>query len=107
MYIELKGEAHDKWGSSAGKYTRASGLSSGMPYWTNSDGTNALWLKEGMWRIGYKSNLGTSTQALYSTNSPPCPESIASNWKYGDDGEWLDAQETAKMHKYEGMTYYS
>ena len=80
----------------------ANGFSSGMPYWVKSDGTNALWFVAGSWSIGDKSNLGTTTISLYSTNSPPCPESVGSHWKYVTDGEWVDAQGNAKMYKYEG-----
>ena len=105
MYLQLEGQAHDEQGSKAGKYTKAYGLSSGLPYWMQSDGTNALWFTSGRWRIGKKSDLGTTTQGLYSTNSPLCPESVGSNWKYLDDEEFLDAQGNAKMYKYEGMIY--
>ena len=103
--MQLDGQAHDEQYSKAGKYAKENGLSSGMPYWTSSDGTYALWFINGKWRIGKESNLGTTTQSLYSTNSPLCPESIGSNWKYLDD-EFLDAQGTAKMYKYEGMVYH-
>ena len=103
--MQLDGQAHDEQYSGAGKYTRANGLSSGMPYWTSSEGTRALWFGDGSWRIGRKSDLGTTTQYLYSTNSPVCPESVGSHWKYADDGEFLDAQGNAKMYKYEGMIY--
>ena len=103
--MQLDGQAHDEQNKKAGKYTKANGLSSGMPYWTSSDGTYALWFTNGKWRIGTESNLGTTTQSLYSTNTPLCPESIGSNWKYLDDGGWLDAQGNAKMYKYEGMVY--
>ena len=106
MYIELEGEAHDEQSSRAGKYTKAKGTSTGMPYWMQSGGTNALWFKEGSWRIATKSDLGTSTSDIYSTNSPPCPESVGSHWKYYDGEEWLDAQGNAKMYKYEGTIYY-
>ena len=88
VYVGLRGRAHDKQKKSAGNYTKASGLSSGMPYWTNSDGTYALWFKEGMWMIGYKSDLGTATCVLHSTIAPPCPESVGSRWKYWDGVEW-------------------
>ena len=103
--MQLEGQAHDKQSSRAGKYTKANGLSSGMPYWMHSDGTNALWFTNGKWRLGAKSWLGTTTQGLHSTNSPPCPESVGSHWKYLDGEEWLDAQGNAKMYKYEGMIY--
>ena len=102
--MQLDGQAHDEQNKKAGKYTKANGLSSGMPYWTSSDGTYALWFTNGKWRIGTESNLGTTTQSLYSTNTPLCPESIGSNWKYLDD-EFLDAKGNAKMYKYEGMVY--
>ena len=85
----------------------ANGFSSGMPYWVKSDGTNALWFLnvKGYWMIGPKSKLGENEGYLHSTNSPLCPESVGSHWKYRDNGEWLDAQGNAKMFKYEGMTY--
>ena len=105
VYMQLEGQAHDKQYPRAGKYTKANGLSSGMPYWTSSDGTKALWFTNGQWRIGKKSDLGTTTQYLYSTNSPVCPESVRSHWKYWDGDEWLDAQGNAKMYEYEGMIY--
>ena len=101
----LQGQAHEKQSSNAGKYTKENGLSSGMPYWIESDGTNALWFTSGQWHIGPKSNLGTTTSGVRSTNSPLCPESVGSKWKYYDGEEWLDAQGNAKMYKYEGMTY--
>ena len=101
--MDLEGRAYDNQKKSAGKYTKASGLSSGMPYWMQSGGTNALWFTDGKWHIGYKSNLGTTTSGLYGTNSPSCPESVGSRWKYLDDGEWLNAQENATMYKYEGI----
>ena len=103
--MELGGQAYNKQGSRAGKYTKANGLASGMPYWTQSVGTNALWFVDGRWRISNQSDLGTDKQVLYSTNSPLCPESVGSHWKYWDGEEWLDAQGNAKMFKYEGMTY--
>ena len=74
-----------------------------MPYWTNTEGTKALWFSLGSWSIGDKSDLGTATKRLYSTNSPLCPESVGSNWKYSDQEEFLDAQGNANMYKYEGM----
>ena len=40
--MQLDGQAHDEQYSKAGKYTKANGLSSGMPYWTSSDGTKAF-----------------------------------------------------------------
>ena len=103
--MQLDGQAHDEQYTRAGKYTKANGLSSGMPYWIGSDGTNALWFTSGHWRIGKESDLGTTTQGLRSTNSPVCPESVAMDWKYWDDKEFLDAQGNAKMYKYEGMIY--
>ena len=101
--MQLEGQAQDKQYSRAGKYTKAKGLSSEMPYWTTTDGTRALWFASGHWRIGKKSNIGTTTQTLKSTNSPPCPESVGSNWKYHDGKQLLDAQGNAKMYKYEGI----
>ena len=98
--MQLDGQTNDKHGSKAGKYTKANGLSSGMPFWTSSDGTKALWFTNGQWRIGKKSDLGTTTQYLHSTNSPVCPESVGSHWKYVEGAEWLDAQGNAKMYKY-------
>ena len=96
--MDLEGRAHDSQSSSAGKYTKAtSGDSSGMPYWTNSDGTRALWFTKGRWRIGDKSDIGTTTQRLYSTNFPPCPESVGSHWKYWDGEQFLDAEGNAEM----------
>ena len=104
--MQLEGQAHDKLHKKAGKYTMAKNLSSGMPYWTNSEGTKALWFTDGQWQIGPKSYLNSkTTHGLRSTNSTPCPESVGSHWKYWDDGEFLDAQGNAKMYKYEGMTY--
>ena len=104
--MQLEGQAHDRQGSRAGKYTKANGLSSGMPYWIGSDGTNALWFTSGRWRIGKKSDLGTTTSGVRSTTSPLCPESVGLNWKYWDGEEWLaTAQENAKIYKYEGMIY--
>ena len=41
--MHLDGQAHDKQYKKAGKYTKANGLSSGMPYWIESNGTYALW----------------------------------------------------------------
>ena len=76
-----------------------------MPYWTHSDGTQALWFKEGRWRIGPKSDRGTTMRGLESINSPLCPESVGSNWKYSDGEQFLDAQGSAKMYKYEGMIF--
>ena len=103
--MQLYGQAHDQQYSMAGKYTKeANGLSSGMPYWTSSEGTKALWFTNGQWRIGKKSDLGTTTQGLHSTFSPSCPESIGSNWKYNDGEEWLAAHGNANMYKYKGMT---
>ena len=103
--MQLEGEAHDEHSSRAGKYTKANGLSSGMPYWMQIDGTSALWFKKGKWQIGPKSNLGTTISSLHSTNSPLCPESVGSHWKYNDGKQLLDAQGNAKMYKYEGMVY--
>ena len=103
--MELGGGANEEQGLMAGKYTKANGLSSGMPYWMHSDGTYALWFTQGSWRMGRKSNLGTQTSGLKSTNSPLCPKYIGSNWKYRDGEEWLDAQRNAKVYKYEGMIY--
>ena len=103
--MQLEGQAQDKQYSRAGKYTKAKGLSSEMPYWTTTDGTRALWFASGHWRIGKKSNIGTTTQTLKSTNSPPCPESVGSHWKYWDGAKFVDAQGNAKMYKYEGMIY--
>ena len=103
--MELGGQAYNKQGSRAGKYTKANGLSSGMPYWTSSEGTKALWFTNGQWRIGDKSDLGTTTQHLHSANSPVCPESVRSHWKYWDGEEWLNAHGNAKMYKYKGMIY--
>ena len=92
-----------KQGISAGKYTMAKNLSSGMPHWTNTEGTEALWFTDGQWQIGPKSYLNsTTTHGLRSTNSTPCPESVGSHWKYKDGREWVDAQQNAKMYKYEG-----
>merc|ERR1712012_299198 len=54
VYLQLEGQAHDEQGSKAGKYTKAYGLSSGLPYWMQSDGTNALWFTSGNWMIGEK-----------------------------------------------------
>ena len=100
--MQLDGQAHDQQNKKAGKYTKANGLSSGMPYWIHSD--YALWFTEGKWSIGKKSDLGTRRYLyLDSTNSPCCPESIGSDWKYRNGDEWLDAQGNAKMYKYEGM----
>ena len=103
--MDLEGRAHDNQKKSAGKYTKASGLSSGMPYWTSSDGTKALWFTNGQWMIGGESDLGTTTAGLLSTNSPSCPESVGMDWKYWDGEEFLDAQGNARMFKYEGMIY--
>ena len=103
--MELDGQAHDEQYSKAGKYAKANGLSSGMPYWTSSDGTYALWFTKGQWRIGKESYLGTTTQSLHSTNSSPCPEFVGMDWNYWNGEEWLDAQGNAKMYKYEGMIY--
>ena len=100
--MQLEGRVHDKQGFRAGKYTKANGFSSGMPYWIQSNGTNALWFASGKWRISIKKELGTGRGYLYSTNSPICPESVGSHWKYTNNGEWLNAQENATMYKYEG-----
>ena len=103
--MQLEGQAHDKQHSFSGKYTKANGFSSGMPYWTIINRTRALWFADGRWRISNQSDLGTDIQVLYSTNSPLCPESVGSHWKYLDGEQWLDAQGNAKMYKYEGMIY--
>ena len=97
--MQLEGRARDKQSNSAGKYTKAEGFYSGMPYWVESNGTCVLVFTEGKWSIRRKSDLGTTTQYLYSTNSPLCPESVGSNWYYYDSErlEWLDAQGNAKM----------
>ena len=105
VYMQLDGQAHDEQYQKAGKYSKANGLSSGMPYWTSRDGTYALWFTNGMWLIGEESYLGTTTAYLHSTNSPVCPESVAMDWKYTDGEEFLDAQGNARMFKYEGMIY--
>ena len=105
MYLQLEGQAHDEQGSKAGKYTKAYGLSSGLPYWMQSDGTNALWFASGEWRISIKTELGIGRGYLYSTNSPPCPESVGSHWKYWDGEEWLDAQGNAKIYTHDGKIY--
>ena len=77
-----------------------------MPYWMQSDGTSALWFASGRWRIGKKSDLGTTEAGLQSTNSPPCPESVGSNWKYYDGEEWMDALGNAKMYsKYDSTVH--
>merc|ERR1712108_116279 len=55
VYMHLDGQAHDKQYEKAGKYTKANGLSSGMPYWIESNGTHALWFTNGQWRVGKKS----------------------------------------------------
>ena len=103
--MQLGGRVNEEQALTAGKYTKANGISSGMPYWIHSDGTYALWFTQGSWRMGRKSNLGTQTSNLKSTNSPLCPEYIGSNWKYGDGEEWLDAQGNAKVYKYRGMIH--
>ena len=104
MYLRLDGLTHDEQYSSAGKYTKANGLYSGMPYWIQSDGTYALWFAKEQWRIGDKSYLGATSVYLHSTNSPLCPESVG-HWKYLDGEEWLDAQGNAQVFKYEGMMH--
>ena len=81
------------------------GHSSGKPYWTNTEGTKALWFKDSMWIVGEKSDIGTTTGGLKSTNSSSCPESVGMDWKYWDGEEWLDARGNAQMYKYEGMIY--
>ena len=96
--MQLEGQVHDKQYSNAGKYTKANGLSSGMPYWTESNGTNALWFAKGRWRIADKSDVGTTTQSLYSTNSPPCPEYVGNHLKYFDGEDWLDADGNSKIY---------
>ena len=103
--MELGGRANEEQGLMAGKYTKANGLSSGMPYWMHSDGTYALWFTQGSWRMGRKSNLGTQTSGLKSTNSPLCPDYIGSNWKYKDGEAWFFAQGNAKVYKYQGMIH--
>ena len=103
--MQLDGQAHDEQYKKAGKYTKANGRSSGMPYWTNNEGTQALWFINGMWIVGTESALGTTTGGLHSTNSPVCPESVAMDWKYWDGEEFSDAQGNAKMYKYEGIIY--
>ena len=105
VYMQLEGQAHDKQYPRAGKYTKANGLYSGMPYWIHSDGSYALWFAKEQWRIGDKSYLGATSVYLRSTNSPLCPESFGSNWKFDNNEQFLDAQGHAKMYKYEGMIY--
>ena len=107
--MQLGGGANEHQALMAGKYTKANDVSSGMPYWM-SEGWNwplsALWFKEGRWRIGKKSDLGTTEAGLQSTNSPPCPESVGSNWKYYDGEEWMDALGNAKMYsKYDSTVH--
>ena len=105
VFLQLEDEAHALQRELSAKYTMANGLSSGKPYWTNDEGTKAVWFKNYRWTVGEKSDLGTTTGGLKSTNSPPCPESVELNWKYQSGEEWLDAQGNAKMHKYEGMIH--
>ena len=81
----------------------ANGQSSGKPYWTNDEGTKALWFKNSMWLVGKKSDIGTTTGGLKSTKASSCPESVAMDWKYWDGEGFLDAQGNAKMYNYEGM----
>ena len=103
--MQLGGRVNEEQALAAGKYTKANELSSGRPYWMHSDGTYALWFTQGSWRMGKKSNLGTQTSGIKSTNSPLCPEYVGTNWKYGDGEEWLDAQGNAKVFKYKGMIH--
>ena len=105
VFMQLDGQAHDGQYKKAGKYTKANGLSSGLPYWVEFGGSYALWFKNGKWMVGDKSDLGDTTGYLHSTNSLVCPESVAMDWKYWDGEEFLDAQGNAKMYKYEGMIH--
>merc|ERR1719286_16758 len=57
--------------------------------------------------MGFKSDLGTTTCGLHSTNSPVCPESVGSRWKYWDGEEWLDSQGNAKMYTYDAKEIVS
>ena len=77
--MQLEGQAHDEQNEKAGKYTKANGLYSRMPYWIQSNGTNALWFVKGNWMLGKKSELGENGGYFKSTNSPSCPESVGSN----------------------------
>ena len=68
-------------------------------YWISSnDGKQAIWYdpKYSNWKIGSKSNLGSSTAGLYSKYDTACPSDDGKKWKYYDGDNWVDAGNDAQ-----------
>ena len=73
----------------AGSYTKANGTLQGLPYWIGSahysgqNGHTAIWFSHNRWRIGWKENLGSSIQGLYTQDNLPCrPDLPGIEWIY-------------------------
>ena len=104
VYVALQNSAVEAQGTKAGLYSR-NGTSSGYPAFYQTVGGNAIWFKNGKWRIGSKGDIGTTTQSLLSTGTTlSCPESEAIYWNYYSNSQWIDAGQDVVISPYLGMS---
>ena len=68
-------------------------------YWISDDDKQALWYdpKNNHWKIGSKSDLGSSSGGLHSKFNAPCPDIDGNKWMFASGGKWVDAGNDARV----------
>ena len=73
-------------------YTIQSGTFGGRDWYLSSSG-NAIWYKDGTWRVGTKGDKGTTRGVFYTNDDDKCPHQPGFKWKYyvKSINDWVDA----------------
>ena len=73
-------------------------------YWISSNGKKAIWYDPKMnnWKIGDKSDLGSSTGGLKLKFNAPCPDIDGNKWMFWSDGKYVDAGNDARVGIFDG-----
>ena len=69
-------------------------------YWISLDDKQAIWFDSTFhnWKIGDKSDLGSSTAyLLYSTFDTQCPNADGNRWKFWNGENFIEAGDDAQL----------
>ena len=86
LIVTLNGEAKDAVGPNAGVYVLGPNPICGKSHWLKDPSSNrAIWYNKeiGIWAMGLKSYLGSTTCSLLSYDDVDGPQKVK-NWKYAN-----------------------
>lgn len=88
--LVLDGKAKEKQSGRAGIYKLNPGNVNGFPHWLQENGTNAIWFSHTYsdWRIGPKTNLGTTIAGISGLDRSFSYPTKIDKWYYYGNGTW-------------------